>query len=108
MTVGRCLEVNFEWLLFTGGPYSDVVSSTGLTVYDKLRHRYTIIVLYCIMNLLYDRTYTTSRSFDPHDIRYDTNLCECRVAGVYYQPLNVITFHASHLLNKDYFIKIAS
>jgi hypothetical protein len=52
--------------------------------YDKLRRRYTIIVLYHIRDLPYDLLYTTSRSFEPHDIRYDTTLCECRVAGVYF------------------------
>jgi hypothetical protein len=52
-------------------------------VYDKLQHRYTIIVLYRISYLLYDQPYTTSHSFEPFDIQYDTTLCECRVAGVY-------------------------
>ncbi len=52
-------------------------------VYGKLRHRYTIIVLYHIRDLPYDSLYMASRSFEPFDIRYDTTLCECCVAGVY-------------------------
>ncbi len=92
LTCGHCSEANLvpklpkwnlEWSLMIGG--SEVVISTCLFVHDKLRHRYTIIVLYHIMDLLYDRLYTTSRSFEPHDIR------ECRVAGVYFIESNILT-----------------
>ena len=52
-------------------------------MHENIRHRYTTIVSYRSKNTLYDRCYTTCRSFHLYDIRYKTNLCECRVAGPY-------------------------
>ena len=52
-------------------------------MYENMRHRYTTIILHRRRTLPYDRHYTTCRSFHLCNIRYDTSLCECRVAGVY-------------------------
>ena len=60
-----------------------------MLLYDNIRPRYAIIVSYRIRNVLYNQPYTTCRSFEPHDIRYDTTLCECRVAGVYVKATQV-------------------
>jgi hypothetical protein len=60
---GHCSEINLglkllgpdlDLSLLTGGCYLEVVVNTYLTVYDKLRNRYTIVGLYSIMELLYD------------------------------------------------------
>ena len=67
----------FEWPLFQNNETCDLLCKTILLCV-------TTIAYNRLQNSPYDRLYTTCRRFKLHDIRYETALCECRVAGVYY------------------------